>query len=147
MNYQPPSRTTETLAVIARFLGLVMLIVGLFIGIKVIFEAWNLYDEPQRIERFAKAIDQGSNLDNLITSFSQKRPSNESDVEQVTAAQPSTQQPSLRVSYFLAWIVAILLLMVITIKRCKPMQIRFTVLIPWEIMKSMIQQTHDILLQ
>ena len=113
MNYQPPSRTTETLAVIARLLGLVMLIVGLFIGIKVIFEAWSLYDEPQRIERFAEAIDQGSNLDNLITSFSQKTPSRESNVEQATAAQPSSQQQSLRVSYFLAWIIAILLLMVI----------------------------------
>ena len=113
MNYQPPSRTTETLAVIVRLLGLVMLIVGLFIGIKVIFEAWSLYDEPQRIERFAKAIDHGSNLDNLITSFSQKTPTRKSNVEQITPAQPSSQQASLRVSYFLAWIIAILLLMVI----------------------------------
>jgi len=113
MDYQQPSRTTEFLAVVARLLGLVMLIIGLVIGIKVILEAWNLYDEPQRIERFAEAIDQGSHLDGLISSFSQKKLSNGSDHEQMTTEQPSSQQPSLRVSYFLAWIIALLLLMVI----------------------------------
>ena len=71
MDYQQPSRTTEVLAVIARLMGLIMLLIGLIIGIKVILEAWSLYDEPQRIERFANAIDQGSNLDQLLRSFSQ----------------------------------------------------------------------------
>lgn len=113
MDYQQPSRTTEILAVIVRLLGLVMLLVGLFIGIKVIFEAWNLYKEPQRIERFAEAIDQGSNLDQLLRSFSQKAASNGNDSELTATAKTSSQQPTLRISYFLAWLIALVLLMVI----------------------------------
>lgn len=110
MDYQQPSRSTEVIAVIVRLLGLVMLIVGLTIAIKVIIEAWSLYEEPQRIERFAEAIDEGSNLDQLLRSFSQKTASTESESE--TAATTS-QQATLRVSYFLAWIIALVLLMVI----------------------------------
>lgn len=110
MDYQQPSRSTEVIAMIVRLLGLVMLIVGLTIAIKVIIEAWSLYEEPQRIERFAEAIDEGSNLDQLLRSFSQKTASTENESE--TAATTS-QQATLRVSYFLAWIIALVLLMVI----------------------------------
>lgn len=56
------SALTEVITIIVRLLGMVVLLVGLYIGIKVVFEAWHLYEEPQRIERFAKAIEQGSNL-------------------------------------------------------------------------------------
>jgi hypothetical protein len=110
MDYQQPSRSTEVIAVIVRLLGLLMLIVGLTIAIKTIIEAWSLYEEPQRIERFAEAIDEGSNLDQLLRSFSQKATSTENEAE--TAATTS-QQATLRVSYFLAWIIALVLLMVI----------------------------------
>jgi len=37
------SATTDFLSIVVRLLGLVMLLIGLFIGIKVIFEAWDLY--------------------------------------------------------------------------------------------------------
>jgi membrane protein required for beta-lactamase induction len=110
MDYQQPSRSTEVIAVVVRLLGLVMLIVGLTIAIKTIVEAWSLYEEPQRIERFAEAIDEGSNLDQLLRSFSQKTASTENEAE--TAAATS-HQATLRVSYFLAWIIALVLLMVI----------------------------------
>lgn len=110
MDYQQPSRSTEVIAMIVRLLGLVMLIVGLTIAIKVIIEAWSLYEEPQRIERFAEAIDEGSNLDQLLRSFSQKTASTESEPETATT---TSQQATLRVSYFLAWIIALVLLMVI----------------------------------
>jgi len=112
MDYQQPSRSTEVIAVIVRLLGLVMLIIGLTIAIKTIVEAWSLYEEPQRIERFAEAIDEGSNLDQLLRSFSQKTASTEDGVESATAATTS-QQATLRISYFLAWIIALVLLMVI----------------------------------
>jgi hypothetical protein len=113
MDYQQPSRSTEVIAMIVRLLGLLMLVVGLTIGIKVILEAWDLYDEPQRIERFAEAIDQGSNLDQLLRSFSQKTASTETELEAPTSAATTSQQPTLRVSYFLAWLIALVLLMVI----------------------------------
>ena len=110
---QQPSQTTEVLAVIARLLGMVMLIIGLFIGIKVIFEAWNLYDEPQRIERFAEAIDEGSNLDKLLSSLQKKTVSAEQVPNELSATSSRPEQASLRLSYFIAWIIALLLLMVI----------------------------------
>jgi len=112
MDYQQPSRSTEVIAVIVRLLGLVMLIIGLTIAIKTIVEAWSLYEEPQLIERFAEAIDEGSNLDQLLRSFSQKTASTEDGVESATATTTS-QQATLRVSYFLAWVIALVLLMVI----------------------------------
>jgi len=110
MDYQQPSRSTEVIAVIVRLLGLLMLVVGLTIAIKTIIEAWSLYEEPQRIERFAEAIDEGSNLDQLLRSFSQKTASTENEAETATT---TSQQATLRVSYFLAWIIALVLLMVI----------------------------------
>lgn len=106
------SPTTDILSIVVRVMGLVVLTIGLFIGIKVIFEAWNLYDQPQRIERFADAIEHGSNLDKLLTSFTDK--ATISDVEsEPTATTTASNQDELRVTYFLAWFIAVLLLMVI----------------------------------
>lgn len=108
------SATTDFLAIIVRLLGLVMLLIGLFVGIKVIFEAWDLYKEPQNIERFAQAIEEGSHLDTMLAKFTTppKAATSESIVQH--AQQKSeTSTESLRVTYFLAWIIAVLLLMVV----------------------------------
>lgn len=110
------SATTDFLSIVVRLLGLVMLLIGLFIGIKVIFEAWDLYKEPQNIERFADAIEQGSHLDVMLAKFTpQPKPkvdNNESAVQQ-TLPKAGTSTESLRLTYFLAWIIAILLLIVV----------------------------------
>ncbi len=107
------SKTTDILSILVRSLGLIMLIIGLYIGIKVIFEAWKLYEEPQRIERLADAIDNGSHLDNAISSITSSaldvKPSDDS-----VRAQVSKTDDSLRVSYFLAWFLAVLLLLIIS---------------------------------
>ncbi len=106
------SKTTDFLSIIVRSLGLLMLIIGLYVGIKVIFEAWDLYDEPQRIERFADAIDQGSNLDNALSSFT----ASALNIDTTNASTPpeaAKADDSLRISYFLAWVLAVLLLMII----------------------------------
>jgi hypothetical protein len=63
------SGTTDFLSIVVRLLGMVMLLIGLFVGIKVIFQAWDLYKEPQNIERFADAIEQGSDLDVMLGKF------------------------------------------------------------------------------
>lgn len=106
--------TTDFLSILVRLLGLVMLLIGLFIGIKVIFEAWDLYKEPQNIERFADAIEHGSHLDVMLAKFTagSKADTNES-VTQQPAQQTEANTESLRVTYFLAWIIAIFLLMVV----------------------------------
>ncbi len=79
---------------LVRGLGVVLIIAGMWSSIMVIVEAWTLYSDPQRIERFAQAIEMGSNLDRSLTST----PSAEADT------------PSVRLSYFVAWIFALPLL-------------------------------------
>jgi len=110
------SATTDFLSIVVRLLGLVMLLIGLFIGIKVIFEAWHLYKEPQNIERFADAIEQGSHLDVMLAKFTaQTKPkadNNESAIQH-DLSKVQTNTESLRLTYFLAWVIAILLLMVV----------------------------------
>ena len=57
------------LAATVRLAGLITLFSGLYIGLNVIFEAWHIYQQPQRVERIATAIEQGSQLDALLASF------------------------------------------------------------------------------
>ena len=108
------SKTTDFLSILVRSLGLIMLIIGLYIGIKVIFEAWKLYEEPQRIERLADAIDNGSHLDNAISSITSSALDVKKPMDDSARAQVSNTDDSLRVSYFLAWFLAVLLLLIIS---------------------------------
>ena len=67
------SRTTLTVlhgatSLMVRLAGLALLSVGLWAGVSVILEAWSLYKDPLRIERFASAIEEGSNLDRLFAA-------------------------------------------------------------------------------
>ncbi len=103
---------TDMLAIVVRLAGLILLFVGLYIGLKVIFEAWHIYQQPQRIERFANAIEQGSQLDALLISFSQKKSHNTSQ-NQPLNQQQDIEQPQIRLTYFIAWGVALVLLMVV----------------------------------
>lgn len=108
------SDTTDFLSIIVRLLGLVMLLIGLFVGIKVIFQAWELYKEPQNIERFADAIEQGSHLDVMLAKLTPRPKTNDSEsLAQQPLQKAETNTDSLRLTYFLAWIIAVLLLMVI----------------------------------
>lgn len=106
------SNTNDILGIIVRLLGLVILVIGLTVALKVIIEAWELYKEPQNIERFATAIEQGSGLDSLINNFAQKSSNPDPDVANSELKRPTPQQ-SLRLTYFVAWIIVVLLLMVI----------------------------------
>lgn len=122
------STSSDFMSIVVRLMGLAILVVGLFVGIKVIFEAWDLYEQPERIERFADAIEKGSNLDSLLASLSPKlapapapapKPVDQLDGDEaeteVTTVTPAPQQAPepLRVTYFLAWFIAIFLLMII----------------------------------
>ena len=100
--------------------GFVLLIVGLWIALAVISETWSLYHHPQQILRLADAIEQGSNLDHTLAKASQGLPISNSDERGDASTIPSghsaaNQNPSanFRLSYFVAWVVAILLLMLI----------------------------------
>jgi Na+/proline symporter len=108
------SKTTDFLSILVRSLGLIMLIIGLYVGIKVIFAAWELYDEPQKIERFSDAIDHGSNLDNTISSLTASALNVKTTDAETPRSDIAKADDSLRVSYFLAWFLAVLLLMIIS---------------------------------
>ncbi len=111
---QNTSKTTDFLSILVRSLGLIMLIIGLYVGIKVIFAAWELYDEPQKIERFADAIDHGSNLDSTISSLTTSTLNVKTTNAETPRSDIARADDSLRVSYFLAWFLAVLLLMIIS---------------------------------
>ena len=57
-----------TVAIAVRIVGVFILLVGLWSAVTVIQEAWRLYREPDRIERLAAAIEQGSRIGDLLTS-------------------------------------------------------------------------------
>jgi hypothetical protein len=116
------ARGTQIAHAVVRGCGFVLLAVGLWIALAVIAEAWSLYQEPQRIERFAVAIEQGSHLDRALAATSSGRATTGEEglppadlLEQVPTAKASAapESTSFRLSYFVAWIVIILLLMLI----------------------------------
>lgn len=115
----------ETLAIAVRIIGLVLLLFGIWLALAVLNEAWDLYNDPTRIERFAQAIERGSNIDRSIA------PLNIGEADPGVAAAPAEpgalpgydarRSPAplpdpeyrLRLSYFIAWIIALLLLLLL----------------------------------
>lgn len=124
--------TRDFMAFVVRAIGLVLLLFGLWLALEVLHEAWQLYHEPARIERLAQAIEQGSNIDRSLAPL-QIDKLNEQNEEDQTAesgfntydqesgparsSQPETAdaapQYRLRLSYYVAWVIALLLLLLI----------------------------------
>lgn len=118
------SRGTQIAHTVVRACGFVLLSVGLWIALAVIAEAWSLYQKPQKVERFALAIEQGSHLDRALANTTSGRVlASEQDtpaelgararVSPATGAADNPEGASFRLSYFVAWILIILLLMLI----------------------------------
>lgn len=111
-------RGSRLLNLIVRVTGLILLGVGFIVALMTIASAWSLYENPARIEVFAREIERGSNLDlTLSGAVSAGRRQVDADVRDdpelgsvVPAQKPST---SFRFSYFVAWMIAILLLLLI----------------------------------
>lgn len=102
--------------IVVRIAGFVLMAAGLWIALSVIAEAWSLYQEPQRIEPFAQAVEAGSHLDRVVGSAVHNE--EKKDAENAEAApgapKPASPEPaSFRLSYFAGWLLAILLLMLI----------------------------------
>ncbi len=112
------SAATDFMSFFVRLMGVFMLIAGLWLGVKLIVEVWALYKAPQSIERLADSIEKGSHLDKALGSFSSKRPRQAKEKEglidePIVAAGSKVNDESLRITYFIAWIIAIFLLMLI----------------------------------
>jgi hypothetical protein len=106
----------DILSIVVRMCGLMLLFIGLWIAIQVFSEALDLYKDPTNIERMAKAIETGSNIDKSITPI---RDSilGEDGVENETESKSNTKAKSnadtFRISYFIAWVVDLLLLLLL----------------------------------
>jgi hypothetical protein len=107
----------SVMSIIVRFIGMFLLLAGLWVAFQVMMEALELYREPQKIERFATAIEKGSNIDRSLSSFrntiSEEQDENGLAKEPATPAPAATSGSNVRVSYFLAWIIVLMLLMLI----------------------------------
>ena len=114
-------RGNGMLSLVVRGFGVVLLVVGLVVALIVIVSAWSLYSDPTRIETFARAVEHGSNLDATLSMVAQhgqqqldagvRAGANDSVVAATAAAQAPPLSPTFRFSYFAAWFIAILLLL------------------------------------
>jgi hypothetical protein len=106
-NSQSVQMGSMALGIVVRAVGVVVLFVGLWVGIKVILEAWALYEQPQRIVRFADDIQKHSKIDGVIGSLGA---ATGADKAQQAGSGPDN---GLRLSYFAAWFIVLLLIFVI----------------------------------
>jgi len=101
----------QALGIGVRLVGIVVLLVGLWAGVRIIIEAFALYQEPARIERFAQAIQSGSNIDGMFGDVLDKALDNKATDTPAKARKGGGS--GLRVSYFAAWLIVMLLMFVI----------------------------------
>jgi hypothetical protein len=93
---------------VVRAAGVALVLVGLWAGVKVVFEAWSLYRDPTAVDRLARVIDRASHVDSLIPAPAAAPPAGN------PAGRPAAPADErFRPSYFLAWVVAILLLLLV----------------------------------
>lgn len=88
----------DWLGLIARVSGLCLLLFGLVAGGGVMLEAYKLYRNPASIEILAVSIEKGSNIDGAL-----------SPIDDITG-----DSDDFRLSYFVAWIIALSLLLLIS---------------------------------
>ena len=111
----------ELISVVVRIIGLFLLFAGLFVAVQVLKEALDLYQHPANIERIAVAIEKGSNIDSSLVPLKESLETVEETDALPASMQPGTRKKpepviakgSFRISYFIAWVIAILLLLLI----------------------------------
>ena len=101
---------------LVRGCGFALMAFGFLVSLAVMVEAWSLYRAPTSIERLAKAIEKGSNLDRALTRASRQGAiPDEAVIDKDPGRPAATGDPlfGFRFSYFVAWVVAILLLLLV----------------------------------
>lgn len=112
------SEATDTiLSIIVRLCGLILLFIGLWIAIQVFNEALALYKDPGNIERVAVAIENGSNIDKSLAPLKQTLMGDDlepdASIAQTKTSATINSKNNMRVSYFIAWVVQLLLLILL----------------------------------
>ncbi len=109
-NFEDTSK--NLMSIVVRCIGLFLLLAGLWVAIQVLLEALDLYRKPQQIERFALAIERGSNIDKSLVSI-RKQVSNQSGSTESNSSEGNRSSNDIRISYFFAWVIVLLLLLLI----------------------------------
>ena len=94
--------------VIARICGLLVLLAGLWISWIVFTMILEIYENPAVIDKWAIEIEQRSNLDRAITPL--RRGLTQTDDGKPV---PRSESTDLRLTYFVAWIFVLLLLLLL----------------------------------
>jgi hypothetical protein len=100
----------DVLSVVVRMCGLILMFIGLYIAIQVFNEALSLYKDPANIERVAKAIEAGSNIDKSIAPLRDSLLGEDAEDSETKSVENSN---GIRISYFIAWVVDLLLLLLL----------------------------------
>ena len=113
------------MSIFVRFVGMFLLLAGVYVALHVMFKAMELYENPQSIERFALAIERGSNIDKSLSSIRdavvQEPVAVEEDEnllpgigkQETMRGSSDASESQIRISYFFAWIIMLMLLMLI----------------------------------
>jgi len=96
----------QTAASLARIAGLILLLVGVWAAVQVLGEAWELYRHPDRVSRFADAVEQGTHIDRALL------PANRRATTTGESGYAATGD-DFRPSHILGWALAIILLLVL----------------------------------
>ena len=102
----------DVLSVVVRMCGLLLLFIGLWIAIQVFSEALALYKDPTNIERMATAIEAGSNIDKSLIPIRDSL-LGEDETSTEYESKPEIKTDGFRISYFIAWVVDLLLLLLL----------------------------------
>lgn len=102
----------DVFSIVVRLCGLMLLFIGLWIAIQVFNEALALYKDPTNIERIATAIEDGSNIDKSIVPIRDSL-LGEEGTETEPAEKTKQNNENFRISYFIAWVVDLLLLLLL----------------------------------
>ncbi len=105
--------TRDILSVIVRMCGLILLFIGLWIAIQVFNEALALYKDPAQIERVAAAIEAGSNIDKSVAPLRESLLGGDQENPEAAPEAKETSASGIRISYFIAWVVDLLLLLLL----------------------------------
>ena len=104
---------------VVRIIGLFLLFAGLWVALQVLLTALDLYEHPEQIERFAVAIEEGSNIDKSLAPIRDSLIVDNDSGNGVQQYAETEKKPSsagtnnIRLSYFFAWVIALLLLLLI----------------------------------
>ena len=102
------------LELLVRLSGIILLLIGLWASIQVLMEAFQLYQQPVKIEMLTEAIERGSNLDTSIAKSESPRDTMTSEQVYQGIGKPTNRGQDIRLSYFIAWIVALLILLLVS---------------------------------